>query len=388
MIAYNKTWLANLKLRDMLNKDLSAGHINEAELKAIAEKYPVGFYSPGILARVGFFIVTCVVVFFAYGLIALMAASANIFDSPGFPIFLGMISFAGLELMVYVKHHYRSGVDDALLFLSACMILAGLFMAFSGFGDHANYPTLFGIAFLMFMVLSLRFTDILMAAACCVCFFAFIFFCWTKVIPPGMSTVPFAMMVAAAGTYWLAYVNREKFDYYQNCLIIVQIVCLLTLYAAGNYYIIQTLSDELHGTVNATVPLSAFFWIWTMMVPFVYAGLGIRKKDVILLRTGLLLIAAAVITFRTYFHVLPVDVALTIGGALLLGIAYAVIRYLKTPKYGFTYAEPEDENVMDRLKIESLIVAESLSTHTPAPTNNSVKMGGGDFGGGGSSGDF
>ena len=44
MIAYKKTWLANLKLRDMLNKDLSAGHINEAELKAIAEKYPEGFY--------------------------------------------------------------------------------------------------------------------------------------------------------------------------------------------------------------------------------------------------------------------------------------------------------------------------------------------------------
>ncbi|MFB9841312.1 hypothetical protein [Mucilaginibacter ginsenosidivorans] len=387
MIAYNTKWLANLRLKDMLKKDEAAGRITEGELKAIMEQYPAGFYTPGALARAGFFIITCVVVLFAYGLISLMAASADIFDSPAFPIFLGMVSYVGLELMVYVKHHYRSGVDDALLFLSACMILAGLFMAFSGFGDRANYATLCGIAFLMFLILSLRFIDILMAAACSFCLFAFIFFTWTSLIASGLTTAPFIMMLVAGGGYWLSYTSMSKFVDHENCFTVAQIVCLVTLYAAGNYYIIKTLSDNLHGQ-PFNVPFGTFFWAWTIGIPLVYIGFGIRKKNIILLRTGLLMIVPAVLTFRNYYHILPTDIMLTIAGAVLLGLAYGIIRYLKTPRHGFTYAAPEDEHMADRLKVESLLVAESFSSHTPAPADNSVKFGGGDFGGGGSSGNF
>jgi hypothetical protein len=43
---------------------------------------------------------------------------------------------------------------------------------------------------------------------------------------------------------------------------------------------------------------------------------------------------------------------------------------------------------MDRVKIESLVIAQTFS-HTPAPpADEGTKFGGGDFGGGGSSGDF
>jgi len=97
------------------------------------------------------------------------------------------------------------------------------------------------------------------------------------------------------------------------------------------------------------------------------------------------LIAAAIATFRYYYHVLPLDMALTIGGALILGIAYVVMKFLKTPQYGFTYAEPDTEHAMDRLKVESLIVAEAFAKVPSAPAEHQDKFGGGDFGGGGSS---
>jgi hypothetical protein len=45
-------------------------------------------------------------------------------------------------------------------------------------------------------------------------------------------------------------------------------------------------------------------------------------------------------------------------------------------------------NLADHLKVESLIVAETFSHAPAAPTNDNVKFGGGDFGGGGSSGGF
>ena len=125
-----------------------------------------------------------------------------------------------------------------------------------------------------------------------------------------------------------------------------------------------------------------------MALPFVYLGFGTRKKDVILLRTGLLLIAASVITLRTYYHVLPLDAALTIGGALTLGIAYALVKYLKTPRHGFTYDEPDDTHFMDHLKVEALIVAETFAKAPAAPAEDHIRFGGGDSGGGGSSGSF
>ena len=103
---------------------------------------------------------------------------------------------------------------------------------------------------------------------------------------------------------------------------------------------------------------------------------------------GLVLIAAAIATFRYYYHMLPLDLALTVGGAIILGIAYTVMRYLKIPKHGFTYAEPDTEHMMDHLKVESLIVAETFAKIPAAPAEDRSRFGGGAFGGGGSSSSF
>jgi hypothetical protein len=100
------------------------------------------------------------------------------------------------------------------------------------------------------------------------------------------------------------------------------------------------------------------------------------------------LTAAAVATFRAYYKLLPIDVMLTLLGAILLGIAYAVMKYLKTPKRGFTYAEADEADPMDRIKIESLVIAQTFSHAPTPPADEGTKFGGGDFGGGGSSGDF
>jgi len=390
MIAYNKTWLANLRLQDTLEKDLSAGCITKDEFAAIKEKYPVGFFTPSLFARVGLFILTCIVMFFIFGMIGLMGSSSQIFDSPLFPFFLGLISYAGLEVMVNVNHHYRSGVDDALLFISCCCFFAAVAMMFVVNNTNSNTIGLSAAFFLISLFLTIRCSDVLIGTVSCLCFFAWIFFSWTKIIPSGTATVPFIMMAVSAGGYWLSrrYHNKPALINYQNCLIISQIICLLTLYAAGNYYIIQTLGDELNGTSGKAVPFGAIFWVWTILLPFAYIFFGLKKKEAILLRTGLLLVAAAVATFRNYYHILPTDVALSIVGALLLGIAWGVMKYLKTPKHGFTYAEPDEANALDHLKVESLIIAETFSRAPAAPANDGVKFGGGDFGGGGSSESF
>src|SRR5271154_3251382 len=112
MIAYNKTWLNNQRLQMQVKKQLNNGRITEAEFNAIKEKYPVEFYTPNLFVRIGLVILTCVIVLFGSGLLTLMTGFDAV-DKAGWYFFLGVLTYSGLELMVHVKHHYRSGVDDA-----------------------------------------------------------------------------------------------------------------------------------------------------------------------------------------------------------------------------------------------------------------------------------
>src|ERR1700744_2919941 len=109
MIAYNKTWLGNLRLQQQVKNHVHQSDISGDEFKAIAEKYPVGFYTPNIFVRVGLFILTCIIILFAGGLLSLMALSGNIVNTSGWFIFLGILSYGSLELNISQQHHYRSG---------------------------------------------------------------------------------------------------------------------------------------------------------------------------------------------------------------------------------------------------------------------------------------
>ncbi len=389
MISYNKTWLANLHLQEQLKKDLNHARITQAEFKAIVEKYPVEFYTPNIFARIGLFILTFIIVAFTDSLLTLMASSSDIFENSGWYFFLGALTYIALECIINIKNHYRSGVDDALLYITAGQFAVAFYvMLFRN--QEPSGIIIAGIVFIISLYLTLRFADMLMSAVCCISLFAIIYFGWTAALASGLITLPFVMIIASAAVYWFAKLLVVKTDYinYQNCLKVVQLVGLIVLYAGGNYYIIQTLSVEISNKPGP-VPFGMFFWVWTILIPFIYIGSGIKKKDSILLRTGLLLVTAAAVTFRNYYHILPVDIALTMVGLIVQAIVYGVMKYLKTPKHGFTYADQEEANLMDQLKVESLLIAETFSHAPSAPVNNDgVKFGGGDFGGGGSSSSF
>jgi uncharacterized membrane protein YgcG len=128
------------------------------------------------------------------------------------------------------------------------------------------------------------------------------------------------------------------------------------------------------------------FWITTVLIPLIYIFLGIYKKDRILLRAGLILVAAIVFTIRYYHSVAPLEVVMTFAGIGMIAIAYFLIRFLKTPKNGFT-SEEVDEGEMDALQLESLVIAQTFNK-AGAPAKDGFEFGGGDGGGGGASGEY
>ena len=392
MIIYNKTWLRNLDLQNRLKRAHRLGDITAEELKQMTEKYPVGFYAPNIFIRAGLFILTQIIVGFAGGLLSLMLSGIDdLITTPGYWLFLGIVSYITLELFVKRNHHFRSGVDDALMWTAAGLFLS----AYIGYLNIAQRDDLsasfesyiFGFTLVLASYFTLRFADLLMAAVSFFSLIFFLFFSRGLYGPYAAAVLPFLIILVSAGIYFLC-VYAKKYKDYENAVTTVQVFSLLICYAAGNYFVAKEMGSMMNQSLQegGELPLGWFFWTWTMVLPVAYIALGLSRKDVILLRSGLILIAAAAFTFRNYYHVMPVEGALSLAGAALLAISYGVIHYLKTPKKGFTYDELDDDQLLDKIKVESLIVAETFSGPSTAPEGN--RMGGGNFGGGGSSADF
>lgn len=395
MIIYNKEWLHNQKIQDQAAIIYNQGDINSEELKKIKEKYPVGFYSPNIFLRVGIFLLTLVILSFSMGLISLFVYELKFLDSPYFLLFLGLVNYAALEYIVTVKHHYRSGADDALMWVAAGLFLAAyiffLDKIFLSRPDHPAELFIYGFSFLLASYFTLRFADILMTLTAVLALVAFIFYGWMNLGFYALQTLPFLMMVFSGIVYYVSNhaSNHKKYTFYSTCITSITILCLLLFYLFGNYFVVRELGAEMSNTTlneAQSIPFAWFFWLWTFIIPVLYIGAGLKKKDVILLRVGLILVAAAAFTLKNYYEIMPSELLLVIAGSILIGIAWFTTKYLKTPKNGFTSTEIKDGNALDNIQIESLIVGETFSVPQPGATGH--QMGGGNFGGGGASGNF
>ena len=115
--------------------------------------------------------------------------------------------------------------------------------------------------------------------------------------------------------------------------------------------------------------------------------MGIKNKDRLIGRVGLVLIVAIVFTIRQFYSLLPIEILMLSGGVILIALAYYLSKYLQPEKYGFTSLPVSAELSNGRSQIESLIIAETFSS-MPQPTTSTTNFGGGNFGGGGASGEF
>ncbi|MNE73941.1 hypothetical protein D3C80_1699810 [compost metagenome] len=101
-----------------------------------------------------------------------------------------------------------------------------------------------------------------------------------------------------------------------------------------------------------------------------------------------LAIAFSIYTVRFYHSVLPIEVALTLGGVVLFAIAYFSIRKLKEKESGLTF-KPDRINHSDSLlNAEALVVASAFGMKPEVKTDSPMEFGGGGFSGGGSDGSF
>ena len=387
MIAYNNHWLSNLLVRRQADNALSNSCISTEEKDQVYTAYTAGFYTPNIFVRIGLFILTWVILIFTIGLFSLMLMSGRESTFGIMFLFFGAVAYGALEFMVS-KGHYRSGVDDGLLWAAGICMVTGINLL-------GNVPMLlnaiivFAIAFFLF----LRFKAALMAGIAVLALLAILFYAGLQLGPAARLVLPFVLMIAAAVLYFLSHreLQSGKWPYYTSGLMVASITALLGFYLAGNYYVVREASVSLLNmqlNEGEQLPLGWLFWFFTVVIPLVYIVRGIQKKDVLLLRVGLLLVAAIVFTIHYYYHILPAETAMVIGGIVFIVLAYALIKYLQPPKHGFTYLEQNDPFFMDKLQVESLVIVQSFTGPAAATPDSGTQFGGGTGSGGGASGEF
>lgn len=387
MIAYNKEWLTNEDAKTQIENAFAENNISKDEKIAAEAQYPSDFYTPNIFIRIGLALLSLVIIVFSFGLLALLFfTSSNESESAigSICILFGLICYAALEWFVNTKNHYRSGVDDALLWMAPGFVFAGLNFA-NSIGPLSNSILILLLAFF----LTLRFADKLMALVAAIALLAVILFSLLLMGNVVKNILPFALMIASALLYFsskkLAVIPAAK--HYQTCLTVIGIAGLVCIFLSGNYYIVREASVEFFGvqvTDKEGIPFGWVFWILTVGIPLFYIFWGVLKKDIILIRTGLLLVAAMVFTVRYYYDQVAVEKLMIAGGILLTAIAYLLTKYLKEPKAGFT--SEANSHTKAPGNIEALIIAETLSG--PQESQSGTQFGGGSFGGGGASADF
>lgn len=387
MIAYNKKWLNNLFVGYQLKTAFNKENITAEEYLAAKKIYPVGFYTPNIYIRAGLFFLTLIIIGFSYGLVFIPFSDSN-FDNILIILCFtfSALCYLVLELLIKKKHYYKSGVDDALLWASGGFLYAALFLIRD---MHFIIPLL--IIFIYSIYLTCRFANAIMGAVVLysgVQIFSSLFF----MLFGDTGIIINLLFFIFIGFIYLLSRNaatKNNLKFYKNVFIIVQVCALLYAYQNINYYFVSLSmrSNDVRGFLNFSSVLNILIWVLTIGLPFCYIYMGIKNKDRLIGRVGLVLIVAIVFTIRQFYSLLPIEILMLSGGVILIPFAYFLSKYLQPQKNGFTSLPVSSELTNGWSQIESLIIAETFSS-MPQPTTSNTNFGGGNFGGGGASGEF
>lgn len=387
MIVYSKQLLDNEILVDEADSLYKGGFISKEQKKFIEKELPVLKSQSNILVRIGFFLLGCLLYGSICGAISLFGLSAeNVFFQICCYIFT-IVGFAGVELLANQNYH-NHGLDDA--FILNALLCLGAAVAITTEG-HEIVIAFFVAVGALFMFL--RYLHVLSMLVFCISATAFLFFGMFKFGDIGKAILPFVAMIFAGLFYFLTkkrmnYLNKS---YYYNGLLLANSFCLVLFYLSCNYLAVRELSAELLGTEvkpGTDIPFAFFFYGFTFIVPIVYLVQALKTKDRIMLWLSFLAIAFSIYTIRFYHSVLPIEVALTLGGVVLFAIAYFSIRKLKEKESGLTF-KPDRINHSDSLlNAEALVVASTFGMKPEVKTASPMEFGGGGFSGGGSDGSF
>ena len=379
---YNPSDLNNRFVQGEAEEEWHKDNIGNESYKKILEAHPSGLYTPNYFIRIALALFTIVAVLFSGGLLGLIFSTGDAFKA--LLILFAILCYAALEFLLMQKKYFNAGIDNVLMTATLLLVQGFVFMQVESFLLVSN------VSFLICLWLCLRFVDSFMAGLAYLFLLICIFLLYIKLGAFAKATAPFAIMLLSAIVYAIVkkIQKARSFPFYDLCLKTISLLALFTFYAAGNYWVIKELSNNmfhLNLQLHDPIPLGWLFWIFTFVIPVFYSIAGLRKKNLMLLRAGLVLVPVSCLTFRFYYQILPAEWVFLIAGIALTLLAYLLIKSLEVSRHGFTSrANTYKHGKMPG--IESLIIAQAFGKKHDATSN--TKFGGGNFGGAGAGEDY
>ncbi|QOG01451.1 hypothetical protein [Flavobacterium sp. MDT1-60] len=387
MIVHNKQLLNDLALLEEANSLQQAGFISKEQRDLIKKQLPDFKNQKNILVRLGFFLLGSFLYSSICGAISLLGLSGEEFFFKICCYIFAVVGFAGAEFLANQKY-YGHGLDDA--FILGAILNVGFAIGISTDGYELIIAVFMAIvAFVMYR----RYLHLPSLLVFCLALSAVLFYGLFEFGPIGKTILPFVAMLFAAGFYFFTkkYIHNLTESYYYNGLLLANGFCLILFYLSCNYLVVRELSIMLLGNEilpGTDIPFAYFFYAFTLIVPILYLVQALRTKDRIMLWISFLAIAFSIYTIRFYYSVLPIEVALTLGGIVLFVIAYFSIKKLKEKESGLTFKPDRINNSNALLNAEALIVASTFGMKPQVKTESPMEFGGGGFSGGGSDGSF
>ncbi|PWB19070.1 hypothetical protein [Flavobacterium sp. HTF] len=389
MIVFDRNKLENSVLAEEADSLKNAGFIGKEQLDIIKKQLPVLNSHKNILVRIGFFLLGSFLYSSICSAISLLGIAAIERSWEVFPFLFGIIGVIGSEFLAK-KDYYNHGLDDAFI-LGTILNFGGAVTIATEF--HYVLPVSI-IVTIISLVMFLRYIHLLSALIFYLGLTITLGYAIFEYLEAGQAILPFFMMFYGAGTYFLCRkLNKDLTEpYYYNGIQLIKSVSIVLFYLSGNYLIVREFSASLSNTyyeVSPEIPFALFFWGFTFIVPVLYLFYSLKNKDRIMLWISFLAIAFSFYSFRFYHSVLPIEVALTLGGLILFAIAFFFIRKLKTKESGLTFKPDRISNSNTFLNAETLIIASTFGMKPEAKAPDSpMEFGDGGFSGGGSSGNF
>ena len=383
MIAYDKKSIEALAIRKHAVGWFKLNLIDEVTKINIFNAHQTKFKTTTLFSKIGVFIFTLLAAIFASGSLSGLVGLGGSEIGAGIMILIfGGVGTFLLENMIKSKNLYRSGIDNALVYFSSWSILVGIALIINNGPEQLGLTYFF--ACIIFTGYSIRYSDVLTTI---LAYVSLLFFIYVLLSNLSFSIIPFSFMILSAIIYVITKrkLSDNKLKYWTSCIQTLRILSLLSFYMAGKYYVIRTMTVEMlhfYHEEGKDIPIAIVFFIFTAIIPLLYIYYALKTKDRLILLTGIIITVFSALTFKARFSVGHPEILLTLVGALVIFIAYISIKYLKTPKHGFT--NDADQNFEE---LEALAIVQTFKP-SHAANDSKIEMGGGKFGGGGAGSEF
>lgn len=385
MLAYRKDLLENEAMVSNAKSLYEQKFIYKEQLNEVTSTLDSLDSNSNILVRFGFFLLGCFLfssIIGSFSLVFMPAIDTNYLLLPFIFFIIGTVV---LEILTK-KNYFKHGLDDAFIICSQLTLYVAIGMVF-----EASLPVSLAM-FVFGAIFCIRYVNALSMFVSCVGLMAFVFISITEhsLIPKAL--LPFITFVIAILLYriYLKLNSIEGFYFYELAFQNLKIFSLVLGYFSLNYMIVRELSAVLLNIEvlpGKDIPLAFVFYATTFIIPAFYIAYSLFKKDRIMLFVGIATFAYSIFTIRFYYQLLPIEIALVIGGIILFAVAYLSIKRLEFKEKGLTF-KADRGSESNLLKNAQALIVSTQVPNAPVQNQGNMPFGGGGFSGGGAGDSF